>query len=195
MDDNEEIYKTTGRIAFATALPLLIFTLVAFVIIGIIAFQRVRQVSGTATILDAAVSVCSGIPVQEATRYSADEPGIHPVVAFIEADGFLQAASNMVRPEWLPEDSSELELVLCTQPARPAFRALCSDRNIVNQFGGEVPFKLRNARTGGVEAEGVVVADDNARVECLEELPNEANLEIDVPDEVIHAFLARFVEK
>ncbi len=195
MDDNEEIYKTTGRVAFATALPLLVFTIVAIVIIGLIAFQRVRQVSGSAEILDAAVSVCSGIPLQEATLYSAEASGIHPVVAFVEIDGFLRASSNMVRPEWLPADSSELELVLCTQPARPAFRPLCSDRNIVNQFGGEIPFKLRNARTGGVEAEGVVVADDNARVECLEELPNEANLEMEVPDELIHAFLARFVEK
>ncbi len=194
MDENEEIYKTTGRVAFATALPLLIFTLVAFVIIGLIAFQRVRQVGGAATILDAAFSVCSGIPLEEATLYT-ENPGIHPAVAFTETDGFLQASSNLVKPEWLPEDASELELVLCTQQVRPAFRSLCSDRNIVNQFGGEVPFKLRAARTGGVIAEGIIVADDNARVECLEELPGEANLDLEVPDEVIHNFLARFVEK
>ncbi len=194
MDDQEEIYKTTGRIAFSTALPLLIFTIVAVIIIAIIAIQRVRQVGGTAWILDATTDVCYGAPLPEAASYD-EEPGIHPIVAFSEENGFLQAASNYIKPEWTPTDISEIELVLCVEQVRPAFRALCSDRNVINQLGGEVLFKLRRAQTAGVIAQGVIVSDDNARVECLEALPDAANEDATVPDDVIHDFLARFVEK
>ena len=190
----EEIYKTTGRVAFATALPLLLFTVVAVLIIGFIAFQRVRQVGQNATLFDAAYSVCSGIPIQDAQLYD-ESPGIHPAIAFSENNGFLQGASNYIKPEWLPEDSSSLELVLCAQEARPAFRALCSDRNIVNQFGSEVPFKLRVAKTGQIIAQGVIVGDATARVDCLEELPSAANLDNTVPDEAILSFMEGFVEK
>ena len=132
--------------------------------------------------------------MEEATFYT-ETPGIHPVVAFSEQNGFLQAASNYVKPEWTPADTNDIELVLCAEQPRPAFRALCSDRNIVNQFGGELPFKLRSARTGGIIAEGIIVSDDNARVECLEALPDAANEDATVPAEVVQNFLTRFVEK
>ncbi|MFK7803004.1 MAG: hypothetical protein AB8G95_15335 [Anaerolineae bacterium] len=194
MKDQEKIYKTTGKVAFSSALPLLIFTLIAVVIISIIAFQRVQQIGGSAAILDAAFEACSGVPSPDATFYS-DEAGIHPAVAFVESNGFLQAASNYVKPEWAPESADQLELVLCAKSARPAFRALCTDRNKINQLGGEVPFELRSARTGGIIAEGLIVSDDAARVECLAELPQSPNMETAVPDEVIIRFMERFVVK
>ena len=192
--EDENIYKATGKEAFSSALPLLIFTLVAVAIIAVIAFQRVREIGGSADILDAAFAVCSGVPMEEATFYNENE-GIHPVIAFSEREGFLQGASNYVRPEWVPENPAQLELVLCAKNPRPAFRALCSDRNKINQLGGEMPFELRSAKTGGIIAEGIVVSDDEARVECLDTLPQNPNMDATVPDEVVIRFLERFVVK
>lgn len=194
MDEEENIYKTTGKEALSSALPLLIFTLVAVAIIGIIAFQRVREIGSSADVFDAAFAVCSGVPMEEATFYN-ENSGIHPAIAFLEKGGRLQGASNYVRPEWVPNDAAELELVLCAKNPRPAFRALCTDRNKINQLGGELPFELRSAKTGGIIAEGVVVSDDEARVECLDELPQNPNAEATVPDEVVINFLERFVVK
>ena len=194
MDEEENIYKTSGRVAFSSALPLLIFTLVAVAIISVIAFQRVREIGGAAGVFDAAFAVCSGIPMENATFYN-ENAGIHPAIAFAERNGFLQGASNYVRPEWIPEDTAQLELVLCAKNPRPAFRALCTDRNKINQLGGELPFELRSARTGGILAEGLIVSDDAARVECLDELPQNPNMDSSVPDEVVIRFLERFVVK
>ena len=194
MEEQEEpIYKTTGWVAFLTASPLLIFTVVAAIIIGIIAFQRVRQVGSTATMFDAAYQVCSGVPMADATLYNPDQTGVHPVVAFAERGGFLQGASNYARPEWGPANSSEVELVLCAQNPRPAFRPLCSDSTKVNQIGGELPFKLRSAISGGIIAEGVIVEEDLARSECLDELPQNPSMDVMVSDETVQAFLEGFV--
>lgn len=191
----EPIYKTTGRVAFATALPLLIFTIAAAIVIGILAFNRVRQVGPTAGLFDAAFQVCSGVPMADATLYDPDQSGISPVIAFSERNGFLQGASNYAKPEWTPADSSDLELVLCAQNPRPAFRPLCSDSNKVNQVGGEVPFTLRGAISGEIIAQGVIVEEDEARAECLEELPINPSMDMAVSDETIQAFLEQFVVK
>ncbi|MFT5194375.1 MAG: hypothetical protein ACI85U_001382 [Candidatus Promineifilaceae bacterium] len=194
MKEQEKTVQTTWKIAFSSALPLLIFTLVAVAIISIISYQRVKEIGGSAEILDAAFGVCSGIPMEQASFYS-EEPGIHPVAAFIEKDGFLQGASNYLQPEWVPQNASQLELVMCANQPRPAFRALCSDRNKINQIGGEIPFELRSAKTAGIITAGVIVSDDNARVECLSELPQSPNMDSSVPDEMIIRFLERFVIK
>ncbi|MEM8857380.1 MAG: hypothetical protein AAGD96_03615 [Chloroflexota bacterium] len=196
MEEQEEpIYKTTGLVAFSTALPLLLFTIVTAIIIGIIALQRVRQVGSTATLFDAAYAVCSGIPMAEATLYDPSEPGIHPVVAFAERGGFLQGASNYSKPEWAPDDSDDLELVLCTQNPRPAFRPLCNDDSKVNQIGGELPFTLRSAASGEEIAKGVIVEEALARSECLDELPQDPSMETTISNETIQNFLESFVVK
>ncbi|MEM9773506.1 MAG: hypothetical protein AAF902_02920 [Chloroflexota bacterium] len=196
MEEQEEpIYKTTGRVAFATALPLLIFTILAVIVIGILALSRVRQVGPAAGLFDAAFGVCSGVPMANATLYDPDQAGIAPVIAFAERSGYLQGASNYAKPEWTPANSSDLQLVLCAQNPRPAFRPLCSDENKVNQVGGEIPFKLRSAISGEIIAQGVIVEEAEARSECLEALPTNPSMDMAVSDETIHAFLERFVVK
>ena len=199
MSQNEAAPPTADRrrAAVLRSLPLLLFTLCAFGIIVILAVSRVFQLSGNAELLDAAHVACSGNPVPGAAAYQRDSQRENPAptLAFIEENGFLQAASNYTLEAWRPAEISEIELVLCTRPPRPAYRSLCDNESIINQFGEEMPVTLRAAQTGEVVAEGVIPGLSLADVECFDEMPTGIEIEPDdsIADERVHAWLTPYV--
>ncbi|MEM7801474.1 MAG: hypothetical protein AAF633_19925 [Chloroflexota bacterium] len=193
--ENEETVVTPEkrRMAIIRALPLLFFTLCAISVIGIMAFVRIRQVGTTSAVFDATVGVCRGVGFANATAYPSTQP-IHSIIAFTERDGFIQGASNFVKPEWQPEAVNEIELVLCTSGSRPAFRSLCSNQNIINPIGSEIEAKLREAQTGAIVSEGVITSDPLANADCLDTMPSPLPEQIPISDERVHEWLTPFVE-
>ena len=182
------------RAAIYRALPMLLFTLCAVGVIGALAIGRLFQVSTSANLLDATYTICAGGSLASASPYPSDQ-AIHPIVAFTEENGSLQAASNYTREAWRATEVEEIELVLCAKQPRPAFRYRCDNQSAFNQYGGEIAVTLRAARTGEIVSEGVITADPAADVDCIaDDISAEGSSEIDVPAERIHAWLAPFVE-
>lgn len=184
------------RAAILRSLPLLIFTLCAFGVIVILAVSRVFQLSGSAELLDAAHVACGGNPIPGAAAYQSGDQRENPAptLAFIEENGFLQAASNYTLEAWRPTEIAEIELVLCARPPRPAYRSLCDNESIINRFGNEMPVTLRAAQTGEIVAEGVVSSLPLAEVECFDEMPSVGESDEPVSDERVHAWLTPYVD-
>lgn len=191
--ENEEVVTPEKRRAAAfSALPMLLFTLCAILVIGTLAIARVLQVGTTSAVLDATFTVCNDQGFSGATAYPSTAD-LHPVIAFTERDGFLQGASNYVKPEWQAEEVEDIELVLCTGAARPAFRSLCDNQSIINQFGLEIEATLREARTAEIVAEGIITSDEIAQATCIEEMPVTLPTSTEISDEAVHDWLAPFV--
>lgn len=194
MEYEKPVTPESRRIAVIRALPMLFFTLCAVSVIGIMAFVRITQVGTTSAVFDATVGVCREQGFAAATAYPSNSE-IHPIIAFTERDGFLQGASNFVKPEWQAEEVNDIELVLCTGSTRPAFRSLCSNQNIVNPIGSEIVATLREAQTGNIVAEGVITSDPIAATECVDEMPSPLPEAGPVADEQVHEWLRPFVEE
>jgi hypothetical protein len=186
-----------GRYAIGQALPVLLFTVCAVGMIGVLAWRNLAGVPGTAAILDAAVVACSGQGVATAAPPSASPT---TVVAFRQlVDGRLLSDSTAVLPAWLPTSIDQLDLVLCLGVERPAYRAICTaagePSTILTAYGREFSATLRQAQTAAIVAEGTISSVPDAPMGCLPQIPNPIPPDIPVPPEQVQAWLRPWLQQ
>ena len=160
--------------ALARSLPLLIFTVCTVALISIIAFRNYQLFSGSATLFDATAVVCSGIPAEGAAPINLDGD-IHPTVAFfIFSNELIRADNRYISDEWQPDSVDEVEWVMCIEADRPAFRALCDNDVIVNEYGRELLVTLRSAETADILAIDTIASHSIADDVCWDEFAHGA---------------------
>jgi len=172
-DDDRSKDPGRGQMALARALPLLIFTLCAVGIISIMAIRNYQRFSSSATMFDATAVVCSGLPAPSAAPFdSSGDTAIHPTVAFfIFNNGLIRADNSYIPESWQPQSIEEVSWVMCIEADRPAYRVLCDNEAIVNEYGRELVVTMRSAQTADVLAVDTITSEEIADTLCWDELP------------------------
>lgn len=189
-----------GQYAIGQALPLLIFTICAIGFGSIFAIRNFMQFRGSAAVLDATAVVCTGQPGVEGAVYDSSVDRLHPVVVFrqLSADRFV-IDSAAVPEGWQAEVAADIELVLCVQFDRTAYRNLCNesggDSGLTTEYGRELVVELREAGTGALVEEGLINSVDGAPPPdvCLAEQPESLPPQTPVSPEQIQQWLEPFV--
>jgi len=173
IDDDRSHEPGRGKMALARSLPLLVFTLCSVALISIMAIRNYQRFSGSATMFDSTATVCSGIPSPDAAPFTPED-GVHSTVAFyIFSNGLIRADNSYIPEAWQPDSLDQVEWVLCINGDRPAYRALCENDAIVNEYGRELLVTLRVAQTADILAIETITSEDIAAVDCWDELPTQ----------------------